>query len=204
MIGRLRGELVWKQPPSLLVDVGGVGYEVEAPMSTFYDLPSVGEPVELLTHVGVRDEVQVLYAFLRRAERELFRALIRVSGIGAKMALTILSGATPAEFARLIDTADAAALTRLPGIGKKTADRLIVEMRDRLDTLPGVRGDAPATTPSASPLDPAGEACEALIALGYKPPDATRMVSRVAEDGMPVEEIIRAALRGVVGDQRGP
>ena len=197
MIGRLRGALVWKQPPVLMIDVGGVGYEAEAPMSTFYDLPPVGETVELLMHVGVRDDVQVLYAFLRPAERELFRSLIKVSGIGAKMAQTILSGATPDEFARLIDTADSAALTRLPGIGKKTAERLIVEMRDRVTALE-LAPSAGGSTPSASPLDPAGEACEALIRLGYKPPDATRMVSRVAEDDMAVEDIIRAALRNVV------
>ncbi len=196
MIGRLRGELVVKQPPLVVVDVGGVGYEAEAPMSTFYDLPSVGESVTLLTHVGVRDDVQVLYAFLRPAERDLFRALIKVSGIGAKMALTVLSGVAPKEFARLIDSADSAALTRLPGIGKKTAERLIVEMRDR---VADITDSAVGATGSTAPSDPAGEACEALIALGYKPPLATRMVSKVDADGLSVEDIIRHALRNTVG-----
>lgn len=132
MIGRLRGEIVVKRPPHLLVDVGGVGYELEAPMSTFYDLPAVGAAVLLHTHLVIREDAHVLYAFAREAERALFRSLLRVSGVGPKMALAILSGMNADEFARCVQRDDAAALSRLPGIGKKTAERLIIEMRDRL------------------------------------------------------------------------
>ena len=130
MIGRLHGEIVYKHPPRLMLDVGGVGYEIEAPMSTFYALPETGAKVTLLTHLAVREDAHVLYGFAREAERELFRALLKISGVGAKMALAILSGMTADEFARCVQSADTAALTRLPGIGKKTAERLIVEMRD--------------------------------------------------------------------------
>ncbi|MDZ7749861.1 MAG: Holliday junction branch migration protein RuvA [Halofilum sp. (in: g-proteobacteria)] len=154
MIGRLTGTLARKQPPSLLVDVGGVGYELEAPMSTFYDLPEVGAEVTLLTHMVVRDDAHLLFGFARESERYLFRTLLKVSGVGAKMALAVLSGMSADDFARCIESDDVTALTRLPGIGRKTAQRLVVEMRDRLDdaelraALPGAGGGAAAEAPA--------------------------------------------------------
>ncbi len=132
MIGRLRGEIIAKHPPQVLIDVGGVGYEVEAPMSTFYDLPQVGEPVTLITHLVVREDAHVLYGFLREHDRVLFRSLLKVTGVGAKMALGILSGMDAQRFAQCIEQEDLTALSRLPGIGKKTAQRLVMEMKDRV------------------------------------------------------------------------
>lgn len=201
MIGRLRGTLAQKQPPQLLVDVGGVGYEVEAPMSTFYQLPAVGETVVLHTHLVVREDAHLLFGFASESERRLFRTLIKVNGVGAKLALTILSGISADEFARCVQDNDTAALVRLPGVGKKTAERLIVEMRDRLAdwegevVLPGV---APAETTTAPIRDETRDAISALISLGYKPPEASRLVSKVETEGLSSEEIIRAALRQTV------
>ncbi len=199
MIGRLRGALVYKQPPFLMVDVNGVGYELEAPMSTFYELPLDGE-VTLFTHLAVREDAHVLYGFSSESERALFRTLLKVSGVGAKMALAILSGMSAEEFASCIQRDDTAALVRLPGIGKKTAERLIVEMRDRLDKL-----DSVTSLPQAQRLPqqletatPVSDAIGALIALGYKPNDASRMVRSVECEGLSSEEIIRLALRAVV------
>jgi Holliday junction DNA helicase RuvA len=196
MIGRLRGEIVTKRPPHLLVDVNGVGYELEAPMSTFYELPAVGDAVVLHTHLVVREDAHVLYGFAREAERGLFRSLLRVSGVGPKMALAILSGMNADEFARCVQRDDTAALSRLPGIGKKTAERLIVEMRDRLSRLEDdafvavARPQAGGGAPSA-----VEDAVSALIALGYKAPDASRMVRAVASEGQGSEDLIRAALK---------
>lgn len=198
MIGRLRGEILIKQPPSLLLDVHGVGYEVEAPMSTFYDLPALGETVTLMTHLVVRDDAHVLYGFLREADRALFRDLVKVTGVGARMALGILSGMDANRFAQCIANEDIAALIRLPGIGRKTAQRLIMEMRDRLTGLP----DDPARASPRHPA-PAGreaelvDAISALIALGYKPAEAQRMASTVDEAASTSEEIIRNALKTV-------
>lgn len=197
MIGRLRGQIVVKRPPYLLVEVGGVGYELEAPMSTFYELPAVGADVTLCTHLVVREDAHVLYAFAREAERALFRSLLRVSGVGPKMALAILSGMNADEFSRCVQRGDLASLTRLPGIGKKTAERLVVEMRDRLDGLTDA-GLAVALAPkgvAAVEASAADDAVSALVALGYKPVEASRMVKAVAQDGLPSEEIIRAALK---------
>ena len=199
MIGRLRGAIVYKRPPQLLLDVGGVGYELEAPMSTFYDLPAVGETVTLVTHLAVREDAQVLYGFLRESERALFRGLLKVTGVGARMALAILSGMDAQRFARCVEQQDVAALIRLPGIGRKTAERLIVEMRDRLDGLAG----GPAAERSGPMPPTAGEdsaltdAVSALIALGYKPADANRMARAVNDGAKTSEELIRAALRSV-------
>jgi holliday junction DNA helicase RuvA len=151
MIGRLRGEIVHKQPPFLLLEVNGVGYELESPLSTFYDLPGVGAQVSLYTHLLVREDAQVLYAFAGERERALFRALLKVSGIGAKMALAILSGMSVDEFARCVQTDNSAALVRLPGIGKKTAERLVIEMRDRLERLEFRGGDALPPMPRPAP-----------------------------------------------------
>ena len=159
MIGRLRGQLVSRQPPFLLLDVNGVGYEVEAPLSVFYDLPESGQPVVLLTHLSVSDTAHTLYGFASEAERTLFRQLLKISGIGAKLALTILSGASGAELARYVADRDTASLTRLPGIGKKTAERLIVEMRDRVGALGLASTPIPAGA-TIPPADPVGEAVQ--------------------------------------------
>jgi Holliday junction DNA helicase RuvA len=198
MIGRLRGELVQKPPPFLLVDVNGVGYELEAPMSTFYDLPAQGGQVVLFTHLAIRDDAHVLYGFSSEQERALFRALLRVSGVGAKMALAILSGMNAEEFSRCVQSDDTASLVRLPGIGKRTAERLIVEMRDRLDKVDvagtAVRVSRPAGVPAETPVS---DAVGALVALGYKPNDASRMVRGVETEGLSSEEIIRAALKSM-------
>ena len=198
MIGRLRGEIVYKHPPRLLLDVGGVGYELEAPMSTFYDLPSEGEIVTLLTHLAVREDAQVLYGFLREPDRALFRSLLKVTGVGARMALAILSGMNAQRFAACVQQEDVTALTRLPGIGKKTAQRLVMEMRDRLGGFGDQSAPAGAGGLAVSAQDSAlADAVGALVALGYKPVEANRM-ARAADDGAKTsEEIIRAALRAV-------
>lgn len=200
MIGRLHGKVLSRQPPFLLLDVNGVGYEIEAPMSTFYVLPQDDTPVTLHTHLSVREDAHVLYGFAREADRTLFRALLKVSGVGGKMALGVLSGMTAEEFHQAVQAADHAALTRLPGVGKKTAERLVVEMRDKLDKLVGTavpRGEA-SVPPAAASAAADQDAVSALIALGYRAPEASRMVSKVFEDGMPTEDIIRAALKGTV------
>ncbi len=200
MIGRLRGTLVSKQPPGLMIDVGGVGYELEAPLSTFYDLPAVGETVTLFTHHVVREDAHLLFAFARESERRLFRALLKVSGVGAKMALAVLSGMSADDFARCIETDDVTALTKLPGIGKKTAERLIVEMRDRLsdtdlrDALPASAGQAPAAD-DGTPADPVTDATSALVALGYRQAEAAKMIRAIDTNGLSTEDIIRRALQ---------
>lgn len=197
MIGRLRGTLVSRQPPWLLVEVGGVGYEVQAPMSTIYDLPGVGKEVILLTHYAVKEDGAALYGFLHEAERALFRNLQKVSGIGAKIALAVLSGVSTEHFARLVQAGDVVALTRIPGIGKKTAERIVVELRDRLDGLSGLPGASMQV--GSAPLDAAGEASVALQQLGYKPVEVTRLVQKVAAEGDSAETIIRKALRAALG-----
>lgn len=197
MIGRLRGEVVYKKPPRLMLDVGGVGYEVETSMSTFYALPEAGVEVTLLTHLAIRDDAHVLYGFAKEGERALFRALLKVNGVGAKMALGILSGMDVEEFARSVQEADSAALVRLPGVGKKTAERLIVEMRDRLEQMEVVVGPVLSPAPAATSRceAPASEAASALVALGYKPVEAQRMIRKVESPGRGSEELIRAALK---------
>ncbi|EIL92317.1 MULTISPECIES: Holliday junction branch migration protein RuvA [Rhodanobacter] len=197
MIGRLRGTLIGKQPPSLLVDVGGIGYDVEAPMSTIYDLPGLGKEVVLLIHHAVKEDGITLYGFLHETERALFRNLLKVSGIGAKIALSVLSGVSTDHFARLVQAGDVVALTKIPGIGKKTAERIVVELRDRLDGVAGVPG-VPSQRASA-PLDAAGEATVALQQLGYKPAEVSRLVQKVAAEGDTAEAIIRKALRAALG-----
>jgi Holliday junction DNA helicase RuvA len=194
MIGRLKGVLAEKQPPRLLLDVGGVGYEVEAPMSTFYSLPGLGDSTTLLTHLSVREDAHVLYGFSSAAERNLFRGLIRISGVGPKLALAILSGISVDAFHRSIEAGDAAALTRLPGVGKKTAERLVMEMRDKID-IGGLAGVPAGTKREARPAD---EAQGALIALGYKPQEAAKMVREAGRDDLAAEEIIRLALKNTV------
>ncbi|UXI67674.1 Holliday junction branch migration protein RuvA [Tahibacter amnicola] len=197
MIGRLKGVLVSKQPPWLLVDVNGVGYELEAPMSTFYDLPETGREVTLCVHYAVKEDAVNLYGFLREAERSLFRTVQKVSGIGAKIALAVLSGVTVEEFARLVQTGDIAALTRIPGIGKKTAERMVVELRDRVD---GIGGPVAIGLPVGGAVahDPVAEATVALQQLGYKPAEVTRLVKDAAAPGDTSEAIIRKALRAAL------
>ncbi|RDJ00331.1 Holliday junction branch migration protein RuvA [Dyella solisilvae] len=199
MIGRLRGILVSKQPPWLLVEVGGVGYELEAPMSTIYDLPATGKEVTLLTHYAVKEDSVALYGFLHEAERTLFRNLQKVSGIGAKISLAVLSGVSTSDFARLVQTGDVVALTKIPGIGKKTAERMVVELRDRVDGLAVALPGASAQGAGVA-LDPAGEATVALQQLGYKPAEVTRLVQKVAAEGDTAESIIRKALRAALGN----
>jgi len=193
MIGRLKGTLVAKQPPWLIVDVGGVGYELQAPMSTLFDLPETGREVTLLTHYAVKEDTVALYGFLRESERILFRNLQRVTGIGAKIALAVLSGASVDEFARLVHAGDIAALTRIPGIGKKTAERIVVELRDRVDesalSVPGLGADGGVAK------DPQTEASVALTQLGYKPAEVARLVKESVQPGDSAEAIIRKALK---------
>lgn len=198
MIGRLRGQILIRRPPHLVLDVGGVGYELEAPMSTFYDLPPLGETVTLVTHLAVREDAQVLYGFAREQDRDLFRGLLKVTGVGARMALAILSGMDAQRFAQCVELEDLDALIRIPGIGRKTAQRLVIEMRDRLDGVgPGPAG-VPGTVPGASTEDTAlADAVSALVALGYRPADANRMARAVDAGATTSEEIIRAALRAV-------
>jgi len=193
MIGRLRGILAYKQPPWLVIDVGGVGYELEAPMSTFYDLPAVGREVILFTHHAQREDSVSLYGFLRESERRLFRDVQKVSGIGAKIALAVLSGVSVDEFARQVQTGDVAALTRIPGIGKKTAERMVVELRDRVVDL----GSNPLGSPSL-PNDPQSEATIALQQLGYKPAEAVRMAREAVAPGDDAAMIIRKALQSAL------
>lgn len=197
MIGRLRGTLISKQPPSLLIEVGGVGYDVDAPMSTIYDLPATGKEVILLTHYAVKEDGVALYGFLREAERAMFRNLLKVSGIGAKIALAVLSGVATDELSRLVHAGDVVALTKIPGIGKKTAERMVVELRDRVDAV-GVRLPV-GTMGDAAPVDPVGEATVALQQLGYKPVEASRLVQKAAAEGDSAEAIIRKALRAALG-----
>jgi Holliday junction DNA helicase RuvA len=194
MIGSVRGRIAAKMPPQLLVDVGGLGYELEAPMSTFFHLPAVGEEVRLLTHLVVREDAHVLYAFGTESERRLFRSLIKVSGVGPKIALALLSGISVEAFSQCVLNEDITALTRVPGIGRKTAERLIVEMRDRLKDpeAPVIAGVA-AVAASASPET---EAYGALVALGYRPAEATRLLKSVGPGTHSTEELIRRALQG--------
>lgn len=195
MIGRLRGILALKQPPWLVVDVNGVGYELEAPMSTFYDLPELGREVSLFTHYAQKEDSVSLYGFLREPERRLFRDVQKVGGIGAKIALAVLSGVSVDEFARLVQAGDITALTRIPGIGKKTAERMVVELRDRAADLAG--GGVPGAM-AAGAGDPVADAVTALQQLGYKPAEAARMAREAAAPGDEAATIIRKALQSAL------
>jgi len=195
MIGRLRGIIIEKQAPDLVLDVQGVGYEVAAPMSTFCNLPAINEEVSLFTHLVVREDAQLLYGFATSRERLLFRSLLKVNGVGAKLALTILSGSDVDDFSRSVQEGDADSLTRLPGVGKKTAERLIIEMRDRLKDISGAMGLKPVVSTAASLAGAKDEAIEALISLGYKPIEADKMIRVLASDGLTTEALIRMALQ---------
>lgn len=196
MIGRLKGILIHKQPPWLVIDVHGVGYELEAPMSTFYDLPEIGREVSLFTHYAQKEDSVSLYGFFKESERRLFRDVQKVTGIGAKIALAILSGASVDDFARLIQAGDVTALCRIPGVGKKTAERMVVELRDRAAALTGA--DILSRKSGQVPADPLSEAVVALQQLGYKPAEASRMVEKARAEGDDAEAIIRKALKSAL------
>jgi len=197
MIGFLKGKIFKKQAPVMLIDVGGVGYEVSAPMTTFYDLPAVGEEVMLYTHLLVREDAHQLYGFIRDSDRDVFRVLLKVNGVGAKMALALMSGMSVTSMASALERNDVDAFTRIPGIGKKTAARLVVELRDRLNamSLPDSGGSSAA---GVTEIDPVADAVSALIALGYKPQEASQMVRAVDDKQQTSDSLVRLALRNSV------
>jgi Holliday junction DNA helicase RuvA len=195
MIGSLRGKLMSKQAPQIIVECQGVGYEVETPMSTFLDLPAIGEELFLHTHLLVREDAQILYGFGSENERTLFRTLLRISGVGAKLGLAILSTMGVADFQRCVEYEDAATLVRIPGVGKKTAERLIIEMRDKIDKLPGIAGTVKVSVETS----PKSEAVDALVALGYKVGEVNKLIGTMDVDGQSAEDIIRQALRQAAG-----
>lgn len=198
MIGWLQGNVREKHPPQLLLEVQGVGYELESPMTTFYELPDSGQEVALFIHQIVRDDSISLYGFARAEERNVFRTLLRVNGVGAKVGLAILSGMDARALARCVNAGDTASLSRIPGIGKKTAERLVVELRDRLDHV--AKDGSPlflARGVDATPLDAVGEAVAALVALGFKPPEASRRIQAVDSPGLACEDLVRMALQAV-------
>ncbi|MCR0997883.1 Holliday junction branch migration protein RuvA [Serratia rubidaea] len=204
MIGRLRGNILEKQPPLVLLEANGVGYEVHMPMTCFYELPELGQEAIVFTHFVVREDAQLLYGFNDKQERALFRELIKVNGVGPKLALAILSGMSAQQFVTTVEREEITALVKLPGVGKKTAERLVVEMKDRFK---GLNGDLftnsseinlPARAGKASEADIEAEAAAALVALGYKPQEASRMVSKVAKPGADCETLIRDALRAAL------
>jgi Holliday junction DNA helicase RuvA len=205
VIGRLRGTLAEKQPPHLILDVNGLGYELEVPMTTLYRLPSVGEPLTLHTHLVVREDAQLLYGFASKRERDFFRELIRLNGVGPKLALALMSSLEVDELVRCVQSQDTSALTRVPGVGKKTAERLLVELKDRFkawETVPAMFALAPnqpggpdASTPVATAEN---DAVSALISLGYKPQEASKSISAIKEKGLSSEDMIRRALKGMI------
>lgn len=206
MIGRIRGTLAEKQPPEILVDVAGVGYEIHMPMTSFYQLPAVGEEVVVYTHFVVREDAQLLFGFADKMERGLFRELIKANGVGPKLGLAILSGMSASQFLVSVQHEDVSALVSLPGIGKKTAERLVVELKDRLAkfgktqsiTLPTPSGDLLSGSTIVTVNDAREEAQSALIALGYKPAQASKLVDSVYTDGIQSEALIREALKAAI------
>jgi len=202
VIGRLRGTLAEKQPPHLILDVNGLGYELEVPMTTLYRLPPVGQAVTLHTHLVVREDAQLLYGFFEKRERELFRELIRLNGVGPKLALALMSGLDVDELVRCVQAQDTSALTRVPGVGKKTAERLLVELKDRFkawETAPAMFELMPTGPDHAAPVATAeADAVSALISLGYKPQEASKAVSAIQTKGLSSEELIRRALKGMI------
>lgn len=199
MIGQIRGIILEKQPPQLLIDVQGVGYEIDAPMSTFYRLPDIGQEVVLHTHFVVREDAHHLYGFFDRHERALFRTLLKVNGVGPRLSLTILSSIQPEEFVRTILHHDIDSLTRIPGIGKKTAERLIIEMKDKLNQLQNFAPELkPTATSEGSRQGILQDSISALVTLGFKPSDATRVVNKIDDGVLNSEDIIRRSLREMV------
>ncbi|RLM09384.1 Holliday junction DNA helicase RuvA [Gibbsiella quercinecans] len=204
MIGRLRGNILEKQPPLVLLETNGVGYEVHMPMTCFYELPELGKEAIIFTHFVVREDAQLLYGFNDKQERALFRELIKVNGVGPKLALAILSGMSAQQFVSAVEREEIGALIKLPGVGKKTAERLVVEMKDRFK---GLNGDLfsnsseislPAAAQKTAEMDAEAEAASALVALGYKPQEASRMINKVAKVGADCETLIRDALRAAL------
>lgn len=206
MIGRLRGIILEKQPPQVLLEVNGVGYEVHMPMTCFYELPELNQEAVIFTQFVVREDAQLLFGFNNKQERALFRELIKTNGVGPKLALAILSGMSAQQFVSAVEREEIATLIKLPGVGKKTAERLVVEMKDRFKGMSGdlfnpAAIDVPlsSSTPAAAPVeDPENEAASALVALGYKPQEASRMVSKIARPGADCETLIRDALRAAL------
>lgn len=204
MIGRLRGIILEKQPPLVLLETNGVGYEVQLPMTCFYELPDLGQEAIIFTQFVVREDAQLLYGFNDKQERALFRELIKVNGVGPKLALAILSGMSAQQFVAAVEREDITTLVKLPGVGKKTAERLVVEMKDRFKGLNGDlfnnTGDIqlPASASQNSVADIEAEAVSALVALGYKPQEASRLVSKIAKPGADCETLIRDALRAAL------
>ncbi|MGB3620021.1 Holliday junction branch migration protein RuvA [Ketobacter sp. MCCC 1A13808] len=201
MIGRIKGTIIEKQAPLLLVDVSGVGYELEAPMTTFYQLPEIGSEVLLHTHFVVREDAQLLFGFFSKSERALFRVLIKVNGVGPKMALAILSGIESAEFVRCVQDHDINTLVKLPGVGKKTAERLVIEMQDKLKEFSEFQMQptlTPVTGIIRTPRVEITDAESALIALGYKPQEAAKAIAALETEGLKSEDIIRQALKRMV------
>ncbi|MCW2479136.1 Holliday junction branch migration protein RuvA [Candidatus Symbiopectobacterium sp. NZEC135] len=206
MIGRLRGIILEKQPPQVLIEVNGVGYEVHMPMTCFYELPDLKQEAVIFTQFVVREDAQLLFGFNNKQERALFRELIKTNGVGPKLALAILSGMSAQQFVSAVEREEIATLIKLPGVGKKTAERLVVEMKDRFKGMSGdlfnpaaidvpLSSSAPAAVPED---DPESEAASALVALGYKPQEASRMVSKIARPGADCETLIREALRAAL------
>ena len=195
MIGSLRGRLAHKQPPHIIVECGGVGYEIETPMSTFLALPGIGSEVFLYTSLVVREDAQTLFGFSTEEEKSLFRSLLKISGVGAKMGLAILTGMTVADFQRCVQYEDTAMLVKIPGVGKKTAERLIIEMRDRIDSASAESGTDKSRTARS---DPRNEAFDALISLGYRANEINRLLGRLDIAEKSAEDIIRLALRQAV------
>lgn len=204
MIGRLRGLVVEKQPPEVLLDVNGVGYEIQLPMTCFYDLPDIGQEAIIFTHFVVREDAQLLFGFNNKQERALFRELLKTNGVGPKLALAILSGMSAAQFVGAVEREDISTLVKLPGVGKKTAERLIVEMKDRFKGMATFDLFTPAddlvgaVAQVVKQADVEEEAASALVALGYKPQEASRMISKVAAEGADCETLIRNALRAAL------
>lgn len=206
MIGYLRGTLAHKDPPQLVVEVAGVGYEVEAPMSTWSRLPDIGQAVQLRTHLVIREDQHLLFGFITEAERALFRDLLKVNGVGARIALAILSGISVDGLVRCVQVQDSAALTKVPGVGRKTAERLIVELRDRVEKMVAGGAATGANAAGASlPGTPEGEVLDALLALGYKATEARRMVEQAAAagGGNSTADLLRAALKAAASNGRG-
>lgn len=204
MIGRLRGTLAEKQPPHLILDVNGLGYELEVPMTTLYRLPSVGEPLTLHTHLVVREDAQLLYGFFGKRERDFFRELIRLNGVGPKLALALMSSLEVDELVRCVQSQDTSALTKVPGVGKKTAERLLVELKDRFkawETVPAMFAlvpNQPGGADTAPVATAENDAVSALISLGYKPQEASKAISAIKEKGLSSEDMIRRALKGMI------
>jgi len=199
MIGFLRGRLTAKHPPQLVIEVAGVGYELDAPLSTFYGLPAVGSEITLFTHLVVREDAHILFGFGTERERRMFRELVKVSNVGPKLALALLSGMSVDRFLICIEAQDADTLVRIPGVGRKTAERLLIEMRDRVKAFGGLAGVAltPGGTAEAV-AGPQAEAFSALVALGYKPAEVTRLLKAVEPSVQTTEELIRKALQAAV------